>query len=141
MTLRRISVVCADAATPDHTWVETYTEGAASYGFPVGHTDPAAWAHTLVQRYNDSLRPGERRRMVISTSITEVPVGEKIVFAHAWEKTNLVTIIKGGRSYDTARCTVCGATSKRFGVGGYTLDPRYKKFESCRPKVDPKVDR
>ena len=131
--MRQLFVTVAADANRDDKWVETYTEGAKQYGFPAGHEDPERWARELVQHFNDTLRPGEKPRVILGVEIRNVTedVAEKTKLEHVWEKTNLVTIEKRGQMYDTARCTRCGATSKRFGVGRHQLDPRFKNRVNC----------
>lgn len=90
----------------------------------------------LVQYFNDTLRPYEVPRMFLLAELTansDAPVLNDAHESHEWEKTNLTTVLKGGRMYDTAACKKCGITSKRFGVGGYTIDPKYnaKAFQYC----------
>jgi hypothetical protein len=53
---------------------------------------------------------------------------------HEWGKQNLVTIIaKGGvGTHDAYKCRACGATSKRFGIGGsFVRDKKFAKLEEC----------
>lgn len=111
-------------------WTEEYREGERS-SFPVGEPDLNVWSHNLVTRFNAGVRPGESPRYVTKIDVTEYE--GVIQRAHMWEKTNLVTIMRGSRSYDTARCSACGITAKRFGIGEHTRDPRYKsdKYEVC----------
>ena len=82
----------------------------------------------LIKEYNSSLRLHERRRTVIG-----VEIGGDRKLDHDWEKTNLVTIMSGYSSYDTARCRVCGCEARRFGLGGYTRIGKWRgaKWESC----------
>jgi hypothetical protein len=111
-------------------WAENYIEGERG-SFPVGEPDLSVWAYNLVTRFNAGARPGETLRYV--TKIEESEYTGPVKREHTWEKTNLITIVRGKQMYDTARCTVCGITAKRFGVGGYTRDPKFKddKFEIC----------
>ena len=113
-----------------HEWAEVYREGERG-SFPVGEPDLDAWAQELVTRFNAGLRPGEMPRHVVKTEVADL-VGD-VKIEHQWEKTNLVTIVKGQRMYDTARCAVCGITAKRYGVGGYERDPKFRsaKYEWC----------
>ncbi len=53
---------------------------------------------------------------------------------HQWEKTNLVTIAahKGVGMHDVYKCKECGATAKRFGIGGPIIrDKKFAKLENC----------
>jgi hypothetical protein len=112
-------------------WDETYREGERA-SFPVGEPDLSVWAYTLVTRYNAGCRPGEARRYVVGIEVREIP-DVMVKREHRWTKTNLVTIMHGSRSYDTARCEVCGVTAKRFGVGEHVRDSKYgaKRYETC----------
>lgn len=72
---------------------------------------PEQCAERIVKHFNDTLRPGEKRRKVIKVRENE---DAKVFLKHEWEKTNLFTIIKGRRQYDLYKCKRCGATGKRF---------------------------
>lgn len=69
----------------------------------------------LIEHFNNTLRPGEYPRIVISvrpvknTAHLENTVHQK----HLWKKMSLVTE-KG--LYDKYRCELCGATGKRYGL-------------------------
>lgn len=115
---------------------ETYVEGERG-SFPVGHPDPEEWIKGCVTRWNATLRPGERERVFVSATITEI-IDAQAKIEHRWGKTNLVTIDNGRqRLHDTARCSVCGITGKRFGLGDVTRDPRYKAagYETCNGAI------
>lgn len=92
------------------------------------------WGMNLIHRFNDTLQSGERAREYVG--VEEDPDSDAVT-PHEWHKTNLVTIIKGHSAYDTAICLRCNVTGKRFGLGGVTIDPKYKakKYQSCNPKV------
>jgi len=82
----------------------------------------------IIQEFNNTLLPNERARKLIDYEILE---GENK--PHTWRKTNLVTILRSGMQYDTYRCKECGATGKRFGLGGnIVLDKKYKKQIYCK---------
>jgi hypothetical protein len=88
-------------------------------------------AQSIVDFFNRTLRPGERPRKLVS--VTETELKTKIM-PHQWEKVSLVTE-KGG--YDRMKCSNCGATGKRYGLGlsGVAIDNKYKKFaEGCEIK-------
>jgi hypothetical protein len=128
MTYRKITIEAHDSAGK---FTEVYNEGEHG-SFPIGHPDPARWARELLARFNGSLRPGERKRFMDSVKVEDMGKVDPRI-SHDWTKTNLVTIMRGNQSYDTARCRVCGITAKRFGVGGYTRDREYraKMYETC----------
>jgi len=111
-------IVSDDRGKP---WTEEYDKDVA---------DPHKWALNTIANFNASLRSGERPRTVVDVII----LGESENYEHTWEKSNLVTIVKGGRMYDTARCTRCGVTGKRYSLSGtVTLDPKFKaaKYAQC----------
>lgn len=98
------------------TWVETHDFP----NFDHKAIDAKAKARELlvdmIERYNQRRRDNEKKREVIKGRI----IGAST--EHQWEKTNLVTIKKAGRMYDTVRCKHCGATGKRYGVSGPVPD-------------------
>jgi hypothetical protein len=56
---------------------------------------------------------------------------------HQWEKQNAVTVPATSKTpmHDEYKCTACGATGKRFGVGWPpTLDKKFRKLEGCPGK-------
>lgn len=80
--------------------------------------DPWRAAVEMLDRFNATLREGESPRVIRSLEAADAAAGA-ITRRHRWEKTNLVTIRnRRGECYDTARCVDCGATGKRFGLGG-----------------------
>jgi hypothetical protein len=90
----------------------------------------------LVQYFNDTLRPYEVPRSFLFAELTsngDAGVLNSAHESHEWDKTNLVTVLERGRMYDTAVCTKCGITAKRFGVGDHYRDPQYKAkaFQHC----------
>ena len=90
--------------------------------------DPMQWAIETVEKFNAGLRGYESPRKVIDVIV----LGESE--AHTFKKTNLVTIMDPRRGcYDTARCSRCGITAKRIGLGAYIIDPKYraKKYKKC----------
>ena len=46
---------------------------------------------------------------------------------HDWEKQNLVTIFKNGKSYDIMKCKGCGIKGKRITVSTVELKESYFK--------------
>jgi hypothetical protein len=114
-------------------FIEHYVEGERG-SFTKFDIDLDGWAHALIQRYNDTLRPGERARTLdrVEVETLNVPSAKR---EHAWEKTNLTTIEYRGRFYDTAKCTGCGVTGKRYGVSEVARDAKFraKKYRFCNP--------
>lgn len=89
-------------------------------------------AITLVDGFNSSLRPHEKKRRYIRVMI----IGSEMeIRKHKWKKTNLTTIIKGKTCYDTYTCIACDCQGKRYGLSEYIT--RFGKFSkdkwrSCR---------
>jgi len=112
----------------DSFWIEDYDK-------PNIYTlDKAkAWAEQTIEWFNSTLREGEKPRKVLSVEL----VNENSD-VHDFQKTNLVTIIKGGRNYDTLICLNCGVTAKRFGLDNTILDSKYKaaKYLKCSWKKE-----
>jgi hypothetical protein len=86
-----------------------------------------------VANFNDTLRDGERPRVLIGVEFGENDASAK----HDWQKTNLTTQHepgKRGRQFDSYRCEGCGITGKRFTLDGDVIpDPQFKAkaFRSC----------
>jgi hypothetical protein len=116
----KIEVEVKDVGGAD-TWIETYECDG----------DPEKYARGIIDKFNNTLRPYEKPREFVDLKVVD---DRKL---HDWGKTNLITVVKGGRSYDTMKCEVCGITGKRFGLGtmGVKRDTRYKaeKYEYCNP--------
>jgi hypothetical protein len=92
--------------------------------------DPEEWGKNIINLFNETLREGERPRTFLGTEIIDATS----VKDHTWRKTNLVTIIKSGRLYDTYQCEKCKITAKRFGLSpGFTRDPdsQAKVYNRC----------
>ena len=87
----------------------------------------------VIDDFNSFIYPGQRRRELIAA----IPLKDNLKKTHSWEKSNLVTQIKGGSIYDSYKCEKCGITGKRFGFcGSVILDSKYKadKYKFCNPK-------
>lgn len=92
--------------------------------------DPEVWAKELLEYFNDTLKPGEPLRALIRVDVKP----NKMPLQHQWFKTNFVTIMAtGGQgSYDTYRCTDCGVTAKRWGIGGaFIPDKKKDQYKEC----------
>lgn len=88
-----------------------------------------AWAQSTIQKFNDTLRPHEKSRKIVSVALAGK--SDK----HLWHKTNLMTISDPRLGlYDTMKCENCGITGKRFGVSeAVKLDSKFraKKYRLC----------
>jgi len=104
-------------------------EGAA---IPETHeqvtTDPEKWSRDILDWFNSTLRPHERKRVFVRCDIIgEVPPAE-----HAWTKWSVMTKVmvggaRHGRMYDAMKCERCGVTGKRFGIKEHVhLDSKYR---------------
>ena len=116
------------------SWVEKYTTDT---------DNPVKWARDLVANFNATRTETEFTRKLIRLQI--VRGSENVVEKHDWEKSCLVTICRGGTSYDTMRCKRCGVTGKRYGLGqnGVILDskwrhPDYRRCDTARQRRDSK---
>ena len=90
------------------------------------------WGKALIQNYNDGIvHEDDLPRKYISHQIIDNSESDP---NHDWQKSNLMTISKGGQTYDTAKCSKCGITGKRFGLGeGVSVDKKYssKVYDRC----------
>jgi len=79
-----------------------------------------------IAHFNATLGLGESPRTLVKVEVEEKTKGE--VKDHEWEKTNLVTLRNDAYvlPYDTAKCSRCGITGKRFGLGARVC--RDRKF-------------
>lgn len=88
--------------------------------------------YRIIEHFNATLHPGEKARKVLKV----IPLKDSAGQQHEWEKSNLVTIMKGG-AHDTYRCKNCGITSKRYGLASVLIrDTKYlsKRYELCVTK-------
>ena len=100
--------------------------------FDVPETEePLNFINGIINHFNNTLRPGETPRRVKRIR-TKTKNSEQIHIEHFWDKVSLVTE-RGG--YDKMKCTTCGVTGKRYGLGqfGVRIDAKYsaKKYQNC----------
>ena len=91
----------------------------------VALADLLAAAQEVVKQFNESLRPYELPRELVSV----VYAGESL--AHVWCKENTVGLLDKRRQviYDLYRCARCGITARRTGLGA----PRVRR--PCQPQA------
>jgi len=96
-------------------------------------------AQDVIDRFNNTLRPGESERSVVRVKFVGGYAG------HDWRKSNLVTKQDSyGGMYDEYTCARCKVTSRRYGLTRTLVrDAKYKsqKYDSCEWKLkkkDPK---
>ena len=98
-------------------------------------TDPVQWSKDLLDWFNRTLRPHERKRVFVRCEIVgEVPPAE-----HRWVKHSAMTKVmsggpRHGQIYDAMECERCGVTGKRYGLGpAVKLDHKFKAtaFKRC----------
>lgn len=100
-------------------------------------TDPIKWGKGIVVFFNDTLRPGEKKREFISA---EIIGDEESAELHSWDKS-IVGMSSNfrGRIVDMMYCTKCGITGKRFGLkSNIVIDSKYKKkvFQKCNTAIE-----
>lgn len=101
------------------------------YTKDIKETEVNQWCINVMDNFNATLRQGEKARTYIKSEVAAVNTAKE----HKWGKTNLITIIKGGQSYDTYQCFNCNVTSKRFGLSEcFKRDGRYNadKWRYCK---------
>lgn len=110
----RILVNYKDADEDEDPWWETLEKDT---------NNPQEYAENVVEKFNATLRPRERPRKLLDVEVLDPDA----IKDHAWVKTNLITRTGPGGSYDQVKCSRCEVTGKRYGLGGVTLDPKYRR--------------
>lgn len=92
---------------------------------------PKDCAIRIVKYFNDTLRPGEKSRKLLKVRIHPE---QDIKINHNWEKQNSFTIIdKPYGSHDNFKCSRCGATGKRYGLGpSIIIDYKCRGKKNCK---------
>lgn len=126
----KFKIKVCKASDPSHPWEETYMEQVS---------DPKKWGQELVDKFNAEIpeKGGDPRLFLGAEIISES--GEKLKTStgkvHKWEKTNLLTIQRGSKIYDTYKCVRCGVTAKVYGldIDHKIRDTKFKakKYEYC----------
>jgi hypothetical protein len=102
--IQQFTLWCKNEGDADDTaWPEPYTKDVR---------DPQKWGEQTIAKFNDTLHPGERARVLVRVEVAP----NKTKLSHDWRKTNAVTVMRGSRVYDTYRCHRCGGTGKRHGL-------------------------
>ena len=96
--------------------------------------DPEKFGRDLISRFNSTCRPGEAHREFLGAERLE----DQAPREHDWEKTNLMTISDRVGVYDAMKCTRCGVTGKRFGLGRVTIDSKFKAkvYRQCNTALE-----
>lgn len=92
------------------------------------------WIKATVAKFNDTLRPGEEPRELLSWKI------EGDDTKHNWVKrTDGMSVMFRGSYVDLMTCADCGVTGKRYGLSDVVkIDSKYraKRFQECGPRVE-----
>lgn len=135
MRIVNMTVGCADEQ--GEQWVESYREGDGLRTFTAQTPDDKLeeWARGVIAFYNNTLNPRERPRKLIRIDVDRTD--EAIKGTHVWSKTNAVTVVERGRTFDRMKCEVCSVTGKRFGLDRIKRDAVFKakKYEHCTQPV------
>lgn len=93
--------------------------------------DAHQWAADTIDRFNNSLKPGEKQRELLEVKIIDSD-NEKF---HRWVKrTDGMSVAFRGSTVDIMFCERCGITGKRYGLWGEVkIDSKYRKkaYRQC----------
>lgn len=95
-------------------------------------TDAEAIGRGIIDFWNSTLASHEKAREFLEAVVVDARPDTGV---HDWEKTNSITIMERGRSFDTCRCKACGITAKRYGLSeSVVIDPKYKAkvYRNCQ---------
>jgi len=106
----------------NNDWFEEYNEKTE---------DAQEYAEKMVESFNNTLKPYETKRTLISVEVMESSNDE----LHDWVKQSYgMSQVFRGQIVDIMRCSKCGITGKRFGLSSHVkIDSKYKKkcFQKC----------
>lgn len=125
----KFNMIIATEAYPEDCWTELEE---------VDTKDPQEYAENIVRLFNNSLKPGEKKRILLRVEILD----KEGVLHHTWEKSNLFTITERGLSYDVYQCKRCKITGKRFGLDRTVKrDPKFKAevYQRCDTSLDHRI--
>lgn len=77
--------------------------------------EAAAIAEEVIQNFNDSLRPFETKRTLVSSQILNLTTQP---ICHRWEKTSVVVAQDHIGIHETYICNLCGNTGKEYQMNG-----------------------
>jgi hypothetical protein len=94
------------------------------------------WAHQLIQRFNETCRPGESHRELLKTELLGAST------AHDWfKRTDGMSVNFRGRIVDIMECRKCGVTGKRYGLHSTFNVKRDAKFRAKKYEVCDEANR
>lgn len=127
----KFKLIVADADRPEYAWRETEDRD-------LGSETPEEYGRRIIDRFNSTLREGEKPRVFLGVEIIDVNSFKE----HNFRKTNMTTIIGThvlkGKVYDTVKCERCGITGKRFGLSDtikYDAAFRAKVYDRCDTSI------
>ncbi len=104
----RFRIEVGPKGKPAEAWWENFDEEEV-----VDEATAKAWADATLQRFNDTLRPGEEPRRFTGRAEL-LGAGKK---EHRWHKLNITTQSDHRGHFDMMRCEVCRAEGRRYGFG------------------------
>jgi len=113
-TVKVFHLYVRHAGSQGAPWKEEYKEKTH---------DPEKFGRQLVEYFNGTVQPGERKREFVRVEVLGVAAARE---DHEWHKQNLVTRFLRGMPVDYMQCGVCGITGKRWGLDRIKIDSEYR---------------